>query len=359
MSVSGSHSIKQLSMSQSSSSTPRRVGPYSPRPDGPRSASVPPVVPASFASQVEQAMSLGHDVQMSVTIEQVGSVPVPDTPAVASEIATPVPVASYYKFCTQCGARSGSVHARYCGECGSSLQTPDMNRHTAQLDSIIKGSLLDSAPAGQPQRETAPAPAVPESPSPQGQLSRALEVLANLWQSRNESPHPFPAAPKSWDLSGQSVSPSPLPLQDLANLAKTEDALFEAACAESLQHPQPVPIGAVSDPPRGRAPVDSWCPPYEPPVARSALDVSHYQVERFGMDQPSNFSSGPTVPRPALPQVPAFPTDSSVVGLPERLDNPGYTGPSFHGSAGVITPPPGLSAQPQLGHPLSGGHSDA
>ena len=130
MSVSGSHSIKQLSMSQSSNSTPRRVGPYSPRPDGPRSASVPPVVPASFASQVEQAMSLGHDVQMSVTIEQVESVPVPDTPAVASEIATPVPVASYYKFCTQCGARSGSVHARYCGECGSSLQTPDMNRHT-------------------------------------------------------------------------------------------------------------------------------------------------------------------------------------------------------------------------------------
>ena len=203
-------------------------------------------------------MALGHDVEMSVTIEQVESVPVPDTPVVASEPATPVPVASYYKFCIQCGARSGSVHAKYCGECGSSLQTPDMNRHAAQLGSIIKGSLLDSAPAG--ERREAPAPVVPESASPQGQLSHALEVLANLWQSRNESPPPFPAAPKSWDHGSPSVSPSLLPLQDVMNLAKTEDAIFEAACAESLQHPQPVPIGAVSDPPRGRTPVESWSP---------------------------------------------------------------------------------------------------
>ena len=58
-------------------------------------------------------MALGQDVEMSVTIEQVESVPVPDTPVVASEPATPVPVASYYKFCIQCGARSASVSAKW------------------------------------------------------------------------------------------------------------------------------------------------------------------------------------------------------------------------------------------------------
>ena len=101
------------------------------------------------------------------------------------------------------------------------------------------------------------------------------------------------------------VSPSPPPLGDVP---KTEDALFnfQAACAESLLQPQPVCVGAVQDPPRGRTPVESWSPLYEPPVARPALDVSHYQVERFGMVQPSNFSSGPTMPRAALPQVLAF-----------------------------------------------------
>ena len=83
-------------MSRAASVSPRSGGssptsqPYSLTvPDG-ENTFASPVVPASFASQVEQAMALGHDVEMSVTIEQVESVPVPDTPVAASEPATPV-----------------------------------------------------------------------------------------------------------------------------------------------------------------------------------------------------------------------------------------------------------------------------
>ena len=291
--------LAAIIMSQSptprSGDTSPRAGPYTIAEE----RSVPPVAP-TLASQVQEALMLGHDVSMSVVVEQVEHVPVPETPPIASGVDTPVQV--FWKYCVSCGSKPASLQQKFCGECGASLLTPDINRHNANMSDILAGSLLAS-PAGHPQRETAPAPAVPESASPQGQLSHALEVLGNLWQSRNESSHPFPVAPKSWDHASQSVSPSLLPLGDVP---KTEDAMFEAACAESLRHPQPVPFGAVSDPPRGRTPVDSWCPPYEPPVARTALDVSHYQVERFGMDQPSNFSSGPTMPRPALPQVLTF-----------------------------------------------------
>ena len=102
-----------------------------------------------------------------------------------------------------------------------------------------------------------------------------------------------------------AVSP-PLPLPELVTQAMTEEVPFQAACAESLLQSQPVCVGAALDPPRGRIPVDSWRPPFELPVARTALDVSGCQIEWHGRDLPSNVSSGPTMPRAALPQVVAF-----------------------------------------------------
>ena len=83
----------------SQSPTPRsgeaspRAGPYTIAEE----RSVPTVAP-TLASQVQEALMLGHDVSMSVVVEQVEHVPVPETPPIASGVDTPVQVFWKYSF---------------------------------------------------------------------------------------------------------------------------------------------------------------------------------------------------------------------------------------------------------------------